>query len=132
MSGTTEGPEVGLGLGVVFCCFVLFLFCVCVVFCCFGLFSVFVWGFLGWTSPGFFWIFLRDQFALIESSGDQNLTMFILHFHFFFHLRPPQIQKSPLTDPHKNPDPWDHAQMIEHTILCRIALTRAPETQTRP
>ena len=44
----------------------------------------------------------------------------------------PKKQKSPLTDPHKNPDPWDHAQMIERKILCRIALTRAPETQTRP
>ena len=43
-----------------------------------------------------------------------------------------KYKNPPLTDPHENPDPWDHAQMIERKILCRIALTRAPETQTRP
>ena len=30
--------------------------------------------------------FLGDHFARVESSGDQNLTMFILHFHVFFHF----------------------------------------------
>jgi hypothetical protein len=27
--------------------------------------------------------FLGDHFARVESSGDQNLTMFILYFHVF-------------------------------------------------
>ena len=35
------------------------------------------------------WIFrdfVGEQFALIESSGDPNLTNFILHFHVFLYL----------------------------------------------
>ena len=35
------------------------------------------------------WKCLGDHFARVESSGDHNLTMFILHFHVFFHFRPP-------------------------------------------
>ena len=34
--------------------------------------------------------------------------------------------------PLQNPFPWDHAQMIERKILCRIALTRALYDQIRP
>ena len=32
-------------------------------------------------TPGIFQDLLGEKFALIESSGDQNLTNFILHFH---------------------------------------------------
>ena len=32
-------------------------------------------------TPDFFRDFLGDLFARVESSGDQNLTRFILHFH---------------------------------------------------
>ena len=35
-------------------------------------------------------------------------------------------------DPRENLLPWDHAQMIERNILCRIALTRAMYDQIRP
>ena len=76
----------------------------------------------GLQTPGISRDFLGDQFALIESSGDQNLTNFI----------PPKYNNPPLTTPHENLSPWDHAQMIERKILCRLALTRARETQTRP
>ena len=34
-------------------------------------------------NPGIFWDFLGDHFGRVESSGDQNLTMFILDFHVF-------------------------------------------------
>ena len=40
--------------------------------------------FFGLKTPGIFRDFLGDHFARVESSGDQNLTMFILHFHVFF------------------------------------------------
>ena len=43
--------------------------------------------------------------------------------------RPKKYKNPPLTSPHKNLLPWDHAQMIERKILCRIALTRAPYDQ---
>ena len=43
-------------------------------------------GFFGLKTPGFFRDFLGDHFARVESSGDQNLTMFILHFHVFSHF----------------------------------------------
>ena len=35
-------------------------------------------------TPGNFRDFLGDHFARVESSGDQNLTMFTLDFHVFF------------------------------------------------
>ena len=38
----------------------------------------------------------------------------------------------PLTNPLENPEPWDHAQMIERKIRFRIALTRALYDQIRP
>ena len=44
---------------------------------------------------------------------------------FFPFLLPQEYKNPPLTEPHKNLSSWDHAQMIERTILCRIALTRA-------
>ena len=37
-------------------------------------------------TPGNFREFLGDHFARVESSGDQNLTMFMLHFQVFFHF----------------------------------------------
>ena len=36
------------------------------------------------NTPGNFRDFLGDHFPRVESSGDQNLTMFILDFHVFF------------------------------------------------
>ena len=41
-------------------------------------------------------------------------------------------ENPPLPNPLENQDPWDHAQMIERKILCRIALTRALYDQIRP
>ena len=78
-------------------------------------------GFFRLKTPGHFRDFLGDHFARVESSGNPNLTMFILHFHVFLHVRPPKIMKNPRfcrTLP--NLVPWDHAQMIERKILCRI------------
>ena len=46
----------------------------------------------------------------------------------FWTAEDPNKHKKPL----ENPDPWDHAQMIERTILFRIALTRALYDQIRP
>ena len=46
--------------------------------------------------------------------------------------RPKKYKNPPLTSPHKNLLPWDHAQMIERKILFRIALTRALYDQIRP
>ena len=40
----------------------------------------------GLKTPGHFLDFLGDHFARVESSGDQHLTVFILHFHDFFHF----------------------------------------------
>ena len=46
---------------------------------------------------------------------------------------PPKNYENPsFSLPLQNPDPWDHAQMIERNILCRIALTRALYDQIRP
>ena len=85
-------------------------------------------------TPGKIREFLGDHFARVESSGDQNLTMFILHFHVFSHFRPPQKghENPRFPFPLQNLVPWDHAQMIERKILCRIALTRALYDQIRP
>ena len=56
---------------------------------------------------GIFQVSLGDHFARVESSRDQNLTMFILHFHVFFHFWPPKkvmkIQGFP--SPFKTPSP---------------------------
>ena len=41
-------------------------------------------------------------------------------------------ENPPRTTPPEIQDPWDHAQMIERKILCRIALTRALYDQIRP
>ena len=58
------------------------------------------------------------------------------HVHPAFSCFFPSTKKS-----HENPrfplplqikDSWDHAQMIERKILCRIALTRALYDQIRP
>ena len=48
-------------------------------------------------TPGNFRDFLGDHFARVESSGDQNLTMFILHFHVFSIFDPPPLQKNMLS-----------------------------------
>ena len=45
-------------------------------------------GFFWNDPPYFFRDFLGDHFARVESSRDQNLTMFIVHFHVFFHFWP--------------------------------------------
>ena len=52
---------------------------------------------------------------------------------FFADLWPLEKHENP-PPPHplENPDPWDHAQMIERKILFRIALTRALYDQIRP
>ena len=83
--------------------------------------------------PRNFLDFLGDHFAMVESSGDQNLTMFMLHFHVFWIFDPSKSYENPrfpLTLQIK--DSWDHAHMIERKILCRIALTRALYDQIRP
>ena len=40
-------------------------------------------GYFGLKTPGIFRDLLGDHFARVESSRDQHLTMFILHFHVF-------------------------------------------------
>ena len=45
---------------------------------------------------------------------------------------PKKYENPPLENPQENLFSWDHAQIVERKILYRIALTRAPETQTRP
>ena len=60
---------------------------------------------------------------------------FLLIFWTFFSdfAKDQKKHKNPtLENPLENPDPWDHAQMIERKILCRIALTRALYDQIRP
>ena len=57
-------------------------------------------------TPGNFRDFLGDHFARVESSGDQNLTMFILDFHVFLHFWPPKIMKiQGFAKPFKTPSP---------------------------
>ena len=58
--------------------------------------------------------------------------MLILHFHVCLYLRPPKKVISKFSKTLQNLVPWDHAQMIERKILCRIALTRALYDQIRP
>ena len=53
-----------------------------------------------------------------------------LFFRGFLTLR--KHENPPWTTPPENPEPWDHAQMIERKILSRIALTRALYDQIRP
>ena len=45
---------------------------------------------------------------------------------------PQKHENAPKTTPPEDPDPWDHAQMIERKILRRIALTRALYDQIQP
>ena len=65
-------------------------------------------------------------------SGD----FFVLRSVNYFCSRmfdPPEKHENPLrTTPPEMQEPWDHAQMIERKILCRIALTRALYDQIRP
>ena len=57
-------------------------------------------------TPGNFRDFLGDHFARLESSGDWNLTMFILDFHVFLHFWPPKIMKiQGFAKPFKTPSP---------------------------
>ena len=96
---------------------------------------VFLLFFVFWLkTSGNFGFFLGDHFSRVESSGDQHLTMLILHVHVFFaFLTPPTSYENPrFCKTLQNPFPWDHAQMIERKILCRIALTRALYEQIRP
>ena len=54
-------------------------------------------------------------------------------FSCFFPLTPPKSHENPMFPlPLQIKDSWDHAQMIERKILCRIALTRALYDQIRP
>ena len=58
-------------------------------------------------TPGFVWDFLGDHFARVESSGDQTLTMFILHFHVSFSSISDPQQKSSKSRVFENPSkPW--------------------------
>ena len=60
-------------------------------------------------------------------------TFFLRSVNYFFRgfLTPlKNIKNPPWTTPHKNLLPWDHAQMIERKILCRIALTKALKIST--
>ena len=43
-----------------------------------------------------------------------------------------KYKNSPLEKTHENFPSWDPSQIVERKNLYRIALTRAPETQTRP
>jgi len=57
--------------------------------------------FFGPNTPGF--VLGWDHFARVESSRDQNLTMFILHFHVFLHFRPlEKLWKSKVSLPPSN------------------------------
>ena len=85
-------------------------------------------GFVGLKTPGF----LGDHFARVESSGDQNLTMFILQFHVFSVSTLQSHENPGFPLPLQNLARCDHAQMMERKILCRIALTRALYDQIRP
>ena len=72
----------------------------------------------GLNIPGHFRDFLGDHFARVESSGDQNWTMFILHFHVFVCICDPPTSHG--IEGFRKPFetlPWDHAQMIERKTL---------------
>ena len=51
-------------------------------------------------TPGFFWEFLGDHFARVESSEDQDLTMSIVHVHVFSIFDPPKkVMMTPARGP---------------------------------
>jgi len=77
--------------------------------------------FLELKNPGNFRDVWGDHFAWVESSGDQNLTMFVLHFHAFLHFWPPQKahKNERFSKTLQTPAPWDHAQTIELEKLYR-------------
>ena len=56
-------------------------------------------------TPGNFGDFLGDHFARVESSGNPNLTMFILDFHVFFIFDPHKSWKSKVLQNHSKPCP---------------------------
>ena len=88
---------------------------------------------LFWTFPLKSIGFLR--FQLIFRWFFNDFSGFSGYFQAFLHRlcgRPKNYKNPPLTSPHKNLLPWDHAQMIERKILYKIALTRAPYDQIRP
>ena len=63
-------------------------------------------GFFRLKTPGHFRDFLGDHFTRVESSGNPNLTMFILDFHVFLHFWPPKIMKiQGFAKPFKTPSP---------------------------
>jgi hypothetical protein len=49
-----------------------------------NIFEISLIGFVGPTAPYFLFVdFWGDHFVWVESSRDENLTMYIMHFHIF-------------------------------------------------
>ena len=68
-------------------------------------------------------------------SNGQGRPFFLRSLDYYFRgfLTPPEKHENPAPlHPPEIQEPWDHAQMIERKILCRIALTRALYDQIRP
>ena len=82
--------------------------------------------------------FFADFWHLLKSCKNQSPMVRAFFFEkflkFFSRIVDPfeKHENPPPPHPLGNPDPWDHAQMIERKILCRIALTRALYDQIRP
>ena len=83
--------------------------------------------------------FFRELLASLKImqksfSDGQGNVFFEKFLKFFSRIFDPleKHENPPPPHPLENPDPWDHAQMIERKILCRIALTRALYDQIRP
>ena len=74
------------------------------------------WVFVGREPTWFLGIVGSDRFARVDSSGDQNPTIFVPHLHVFVELGPPlKIMNPDFFKPLQNLVPWDHAQMIERS-----------------
>ena len=61
--------------------------------------------------------------------------VFVEKFKLFFSricVPPENMKIHPGRPPTEIQEPWDHAQMIERKLLCRIALTKALYVQIRP
>ena len=78
------------------------------------------------------------RIALTRALYDQIRPYFLQEYFSILSLLTPPVpppkkhKNPPLKNPLENPDPWDHAQMIERKILFRIALKRALYDQIRP
>ena len=88
----------------------------------------------GLKTPRFVSGFFRRSFCegreLRRSKSDHVHPAFSCFFPF---LTPQKSHENPrFSKTVQNLAPWDHAQMIERKILCRIALTRALYDQIRP